>query len=375
MKRDIRILMGIVLVLAFICASLSPASAQARRLEARSPKLDADRAEEADLLKSGAEPADGSLTLNPTSMTVPVFSGYFGVRIHAYIDGVEQSPFDITWSTSSSYVASVDNVGCVYASSTGTATITARAQNGRTATCTVTVVSNSSFTKVNQLNYTHINQLSYVNNQVSIGPLYGGEPVILRRFRPRSGERIDNPGNNPNANNGWAFSYATGFRFSAQAGHDYTIQTEAYAGQQDHDVEVFISVYNSNFDLVSYAYSVHTGEYPTLNIRPTSSGYWYVVLTPVNLSNQWGNGYIKFKLIDPSAPPPPDGMLGDVDHNGTINIADAVLVLRHALGLYLIPSDDRIWADVTGEGDINVADALTILRYAMGLINSFSIDR
>ena len=360
MKRNLRILLSLVLALAFTCASLPLASVQAYKSEALS-------------LKSSAEPADGALMLDPTSLTVPVFSGYFGVRIHAYIDGVEQSPFSITWTSSSSYVASVDNVGCIYASSTGTTTITARAQNGRTATCTVTVVSNASFTKVNQLNYTHINELSYVNNQVSIGALNGGEPVILRRFKPRTGERIDNPGYNPNANNGWAFSYATGFRFNAQAGRDYTISTEAYSGQQDNDVEVFISVYNSNFDLVSYAYSVHTGEYPTLNIRPTSSGYWYVVLTPVNLSNQWGNGYVKLKIIDPSAPPPPDGMLGDVDNNGRVDIADAVLVLRHALGLALLSNDNLFWADVTGEGSINVADALTTLRYAMGLINSFSI--
>lgn len=370
MKRNLRIMLSLVLALVFAFAPLSPDATQAAR--AYSPKTEAAKA-----LNSSADavPADGALTLNPSSLTVPIFSGYFGVRIHAYIDGVEQSPFSITWTSSSSYVASVDTVGCVYASSTGTTTITARTQSGRTATCTVTVVSNSSFTKVNQISYTHINELSYVNDQVSIGALFGGEPVILRRFKPRSGEKIDNPGNNPNANNGWAFSYATGFRFNAQAGRNYTIETEAYAGQQDHDVEVFISVYNSNFDLISYAYSVHTGEYPALNIRPTSSGYWYVVLTPVNLSNQWGNGYIKFKLIDPSSPPPPDGMLGDVNHNGIIDVADAVAVLRHALGLALIPSSDFIWADVTGDGNIDIPDALTILRYAMGLIDSFGIDR
>ena len=367
MKRNLRMLLSLVLALAFTCAPLTFNSAQARSMEAYSPKTDA-----ALPMSPAVEPADGALTLDPTSMTVPVFSGYFGVRIHAYIDGVEQSPFSITWTSSSSYVATVDNVGCVYASSTGTTTITARAQNGMTATCTVTVVSNSSFTKVNQISYTHINELSYVNNKVSIGPLLGGEPVILRRFKPTKDTRIDNPGYNPNANNGWAFSYATGFRFSAQAGHDYTIETEAYAGQQDHDVEVFISVYNSNFDLVSYAYSVHTGEYPTLNIRPTSSGYWYVVLTPVNLSNQWGNGYIRFKLIDPSSPPV-EWLLGDVDHNGFVNVADSVLVLRHAIGLSSIPNDAQPQADVTLDGRIDIADALMILRYAMGLIDSLDI--
>ncbi len=367
MKKSFRILMSLALSLAFLCAFIPAATVRAHRTEADLPESDAKPA--------GAEPADGVLTLNPSSLTVPVFSGYFGVKIHAYIDGVEQPPFSINWSSSSSYVASVDSVGCVYASSTGTATITARAQNGSTATCTVTVVSNSNYPNVNSLNYTQIGELSYVNNQVGIGPLFGGEPVIMRRYRPGKDMKIDNPGSNPNANNGWAFTYATGFRFAVQAGHDYTVSTEAYAGQQGHNVEVFMSVYNSNYDLVDYAYSVHTGEYPSLNIRPTSSGYWYVVLSPVNLSNQWGNGYIKFKLIDPSSPPPPDGMPGDVNHNGSIDIADAVLVLRHALGIAILPDDDLYWADVLADGNITIPDALTILRRAMGLIDSFNMGR
>ena len=46
---------------------------------------------------------------------------------------------DITWMTSSSLVATVDSTGKVTANREGTAVITARASNGKTATCTVTV--------------------------------------------------------------------------------------------------------------------------------------------------------------------------------------------------------------------------------------------
>ena len=183
MKRFFRMQLSLMLAAALCCASFMPSAAYARS-EGFAPQK-AAAAEDItapEALQPAEAPKSGTLTLDPTSMTVPVFSGYFGVRIHAYIDGVEQSPFDITWTSSSSYVASVDNVGCVYASSTGTTTITARTQSGRTATCTVTVVSNSSFPKVNSINYTQVNELSYVNNRVSIGPLCGGEPVIIRRF-------------------------------------------------------------------------------------------------------------------------------------------------------------------------------------------------
>ena len=370
MKRFFRMQLSLLLAAALCCALIMSSSAYARNEGA--DRVSPDAAEEG---IGSAEPKAGELTLDPSSLTVPVFSGYFGVRIRAYINGVEQSPFDITWTSSSSYVASVDNVGCVYASSAGTATITARTQNGRTATCTVTVVSNTNYPNVNAVSFTQISELSYVNPRVGIGPLCGGEPVIIRRFLPSKGTRMDNPGSNPNATNGWAFTYATGFRFSAQAGHDYTISVEPYAGQQGNDVEVFLSLYNSNYNLVTYAYSVHTGEYPTVNLHTTSSGYWYVVLTPVNYNNQWGNGYVRFKLTDPSAPPPSEWLLGDVDHNGTVNIVDSVTVLRHALGLVMIPDDALAQADVTGNGSIDVTDALMIMRYAMGVIDSFSIER
>ena len=365
MKRKLKMRLCLLLAAVLCCASLAIAPAYARE----SAVLPEDAAEQ--VTAAGPETKSGTLTLNPTSMTVPVFSGYFGVRIRAYIDGEEQSPFDITWTSSSSYVASVDNVGCVYASSAGTATITARAQNGRTATCTVTVVSNTNYHNVNAIAFTQITELSYVNNRVGVGPLCGGEPVIIRRYRP---SKIDNPGSNPNANNGWAFTYATGFRFSAQSGHNYTISVEPRTGQ-DNDVEVIMSLYNSNYDLVSYAYSVRPGEYPTLNLHATANGYWYVVLTPVNYNNQWGNGYVKLNVIDPSSPPPSEWLLGDVDHNGTVNVVDSVTVLRHALGLITIPEDAQPQADVTGNGIIDVTDALMIMRYAMGLIDAFSIAR
>lgn len=366
MKRFFKMLLSLILAAA-LCSALFASSPAYARNETAAAENGAGEI----TLQTSAEPESGDLTLDPSSLTVPIFSGYFGVRIHAYIDGVEQSPFDITWTSSSSYVASVDNVGCVYASSTGSATITARAQNGRTATCSVTVVSNSNYPNVNSLSFTQLSELSYVNHQVGVGPLYGGQPVIIRRYKPTKDTRIDNPGTNPNATNGWAFTYATGFRFSAQAGHDYTISAEPYAGQQDHDVEVFLSVYNSNYDLVYYAYSERPGEYPSINLHATSSSYWYVVLTPVNLSNQWGNGCVKFKLIDPSAPLPPEWMLGDVDHDGVITIADSVLALRCAMGLLSLSDEDLFLADVSGDGTVDIADALMIMRYAMGLIDSF----
>lgn len=64
---------------------------------------------------------------------------------------------------------------------------------------------------------------------------------------------------------------------------------------------------------------------------------------------------------------PVTGILGDVDGNGMVQIADAVLAARHALGVYLLEGESLILADVDMNGEITIADAVLIMRIAMGL--------
>ncbi|MBR5947295.1 MAG: Ig-like domain-containing protein [Clostridia bacterium] len=71
------------------------------------------------------------------------------------------------------------------------------------------------------------------------------------------------------------------------------------------------------------------------------------------------------------AAPDENGVLGDADLNGSVTIADAVLALRHAAGLYELTGRAFTQADVDGNGSITVADAVAILRYAMDLIDHF----
>ncbi len=64
---------------------------------------------------------------------------------------------------------------------------------------------------------------------------------------------------------------------------------------------------------------------------------------------------------------------GDVDGNGAINAADALLVLRAAVGK-LTPSDaQRFAGDVDLNDAINAADALAILRYAVHRVTAFPV--
>lgn len=69
----------------------------------------------------------------------------------------------------------------------------------------------------------------------------------------------------------------------------------------------------------------------------------------------------------PDEPPTPSVLIGDVNGDGIINSADAVLIMRHALGIIQLTGDALIAADYNQDGNVNAADALSVLRYTMGI--------
>ena len=70
--------------------------------------------------------------------------------------------------------------------------------------------------------------------------------------------------------------------------------------------------------------------------------------------------------IDP--PPPPQIMPGDVSGDGSVDVTDALLALRCAMGIVQLEGDALTAGDINGDGYVRVEDALTILRLAMGII-------
>lgn len=63
----------------------------------------------------------------------------------------------------------------------------------------------------------------------------------------------------------------------------------------------------------------------------------------------------------------PDTKPGDVDLDGEITVADALLTLRSAMGLVELTDEQQAAADCDGSGVVDAADALLILRSSMGL--------
>ena len=63
--------------------------------------------------------------------------------------------------------------------------------------------------------------------------------------------------------------------------------------------------------------------------------------------------------------------IGDINTDGKINSADALLVLQSSTGVITLTDTQKLLADVNEDGKINSTDALLILQYATGKITSF----
>ena len=67
-------------------------------------------------------------------------------------------------------------------------------------------------------------------------------------------------------------------------------------------------------------------------------------------------------------PEPPEFLPGDVDQDGSITVADALIAMRYAMGLTDLTPEQLELAEMDGDGTVTISDALIIMRMAMGLV-------
>ena len=60
---------------------------------------------------------------------------------------------------------------------------------------------------------------------------------------------------------------------------------------------------------------------------------------------------------------------GDIDANGSVEVTDAIMALRAAMGIIELTPEQLSAADVNGDELIRIDDAVTILRISMGLLS------
>lgn len=57
--------------------------------------------------------------------------------------------------------------------------------------------------------------------------------------------------------------------------------------------------------------------------------------------------------------------MGDADDDGALTVFDALMIMRHAMGLSELPENRIALCDFDNSGDISAADALTAMRNAL----------
>ena len=66
----------------------------------------------------------------------------------------------------------------------------------------------------------------------------------------------------------------------------------------------------------------------------------------------------------------PSHVLGDINDDTAVDIADALLIARYDAGLTELADAQLACSDVNGDEETDIADALLIARYDAGLIDS-----
>lgn len=70
-------------------------------------------------------------------------------------------------------------------------------------------------------------------------------------------------------------------------------------------------------------------------------------------------------------PTPVDGTLGDADGNGSVELADANLILKAALKIETLTEAQKTVADIDKNGEIELADANAVLKEALKITTNF----
>lgn len=78
----------------------------------------------------------------------------------------------------------------------------------------------------------------------------------------------------------------------------------------------------------------------------------------------------------PDEPTPIEvGILGDVNGDGVVDSADALLILRGSVDLETFTNDQKLLANVNGDDTVDSADALSVLRNSVNMIDNEKIGK
>ncbi len=96
--------------------------------------------------------------------------------------------------------------------------------------------------------------------------------------------------------------------------------------------------------------------------------------TYTDMNAVYSNGYMAFTTdhfsIYVLTTGNPNGILGDVNFDGDVNVRDATAIQKHLVNIISLEENQLKLADTNGDGDINIRDATQIQKYLVGLVPS-----
>ena len=110
------------------------------------------------------------------------------------------------------------------------------------------------------------------------------------------------------------------------------------------------------------------------NIEPTTE----FILFPKQMETGTYNVYVSTdsvnltKVASLEYGTEPEYTLGDIDGDGNIDIADALIALRVSAQITTLDTKETKAADVNTDGFVDIKDALLLLRYSAKIITSFN---
>ena len=299
-------------------------------------------------------------SLDPVALTgahfenssVTVFTGYSD-ELRIVREPANANNFETTWTSSNPNVATVTGgmlKGVVTGVSEGTATITATVHDKGTNqnyVLTASVTVNGTPTLNDALNVTG-GSIEFTST--------GSYPWTITNVSGR------------------LCAMSTNQSVSSSSSTVTTAQLDLEAGDK---LEFWWSVSSeSNYDKLRFY--VNNGELTAIDGNVAWTKYTYTVQTSGTYTFKWvyekdssvnsgdDTGWLDDVRIIPVSPA---FVPGDCDLSGSVGMEDALLALRHSMGLITLTGDAFLAGDVNGSGAVDMSDALAILRYAMGLIS------
>ena len=101
-----------------------------------------------------------------------------------------------------------------------------------------------------------------------------------------------------------------------------------------------------------------TGSFTSAMTGLTANTTYYVRAYATNSAGTAYGEEVSFTTL-------PDGIPGDVDGNGSLNVIDVTFLLRHCMGGTQLTGQALLKADYNGDGSVNVIDVTLLLRAVM----------